>query len=153
MTVLLFNLRFGQSMRNYGLIILFALFGASVSVRQILTYIVPGNSGFGPVVLGMHTYTWALLVFMCSILASGIMLVIGVGERDDEIRINPHFIKGLFGIAMVTVLAFTAATFNQCGLDVCPGATEFNQSSKQEQSPTQETSMEELCCPADPKKK
>lgn len=153
MTVLLLNLRFGQSLRHYGLIILFALFGASVSVRQILTYILPGNPGFGPVVLGMHTYTWALLVFMCSILASGIILVIGVGEGDDEIRINPHVIKGLFGVAMVTILAFTAATFNQCGLDVCPGATEFNQSPQQEQSPTQETSLEELCCPADPKKK
>lgn len=42
MAVLLINLRFGQSTLNYGLIILFSLFGSTVSIRQILSYIMPG---------------------------------------------------------------------------------------------------------------
>ena len=126
MAVLLINLRFGQSTLDYGLIILFALFGSTVSIRQILSYIMPGNPGFGPTVFGMHTYTWALLVFACSILASAIILIIGIGERENEIKIKP---------------------LNQCGLDVCPAATEYF-----EVSPDAIKSLEDECCP-DPKKK
>lgn len=147
MTMLLINVRFGQSTLNYGLIILFALFGATVSTRQILSYIMPGSPGFGPVVFGLHTYTWALLVFLCSILASGIMLIIGLGNKEEEFRINPVFLKGLFGIAMATALTFSLATFNQCGLEVCPAATEYS-----EVSPDAIKALEEECCP-DPKKK
>lgn len=147
MAVLLINLRFGQSTLNYGLIILFALFGSTVSIRQILSYIMPGNPGFGPAVFGMHTYTWALLVFACSILASAIILIIGIGEKENEIKIKPIFIKGLFGIAMATTLTFSVATLNQCGLEVCPAATEYF-----DVSPDTIKSLEDECCP-DPKKK
>lgn len=142
MTVLLLNLRFGQSTLNYGLIILFSLFGSTVSIRQILSYIIPGNPGFGPAVFGLHTYTWALLVFACSILASAIILIIGTGEKGNEIKIKPIFIKGLFGMAMATTLTFSIATLNQCGLDACPAATEYL-----EISPDAIKSLEEECCP------
>jgi disulfide bond formation protein DsbB len=147
MAVLLLNLRFGQSTLNYGLIILFSLFGSTVSIRQILSYIMPGNPGFGPVVFGLHTYTWALLVFACSILASAIMLIIGIGEKENEIKIKPVFIKGLFGIAMALTLTFSVATVNQCGLDACPAATEYLGT-----SPDSIKALVEECCP-DPKKK
>ncbi len=142
MAVLLINLRFGQSTLNYGLIILFSLFGSTVSIRQILSYIMPGNPGFGPEVFGFHTYTWALLVFACSILASAIILIIGIAEREDEIKIKPVFLKGLFGIAMATTLTFSVATLNQCGLDACPAATEYLGA-----SPDAIKSLEEECCP------
>ena len=142
MAVLLMNLRFGQSTLNYGLIILFSLFGATVSIRQILSYIMPGNPGFGPAVFGMHTYTWALLVFACSILASAIILVIGIGEKDNEIKIKPVFITGLFGVAMATTLTFSVATLNQCGLDACPAATEYLAP-----SPDAIKALIEECCP------
>ena len=35
----------------------------AISTRQILLHITPGDPGYGSVVLGLHLYTWALLIF------------------------------------------------------------------------------------------
>ena len=153
--ILLLNIKFGQHVSHYGLIIIFSLFGASVSIRQILSYIIPGSPGFGPVVFGMHTYTWALLVFLCSILASGVMLILGADKKEGQVALPPLLTKSVFGLAMVVTLTFSVATLFQCGLDVCPAATEYNDSPGQEQgkvSPDAIKALEEECCP-NPKKK
>ena len=57
------NLRYGIHTRHYGVSLLSAIFGASVSIRQILLHIDPSDSGYGSPVLGMHLYTWAFIVF------------------------------------------------------------------------------------------
>lgn len=124
--VLLVNIRFGQNTRNYGMILFFALFGAIVSIRQILSYIAPGNPGYGPAVFSMHTYTWALLVFASSILASAVMLILNSMQGSDGAQPLPvGAVKGLIGVTMAVVLTLSVATFFQCGLDVCPGAREY----------------------------
>jgi hypothetical protein len=41
-----------------------AVGGACISIRQILLHIVPPDPGYGDPVLGLHLYTWALLVFV-----------------------------------------------------------------------------------------
>ncbi|MDR2574740.1 MAG: disulfide bond formation protein B [Desulfovibrio sp.] len=124
--VLLVNLRFGQNMRNYGIILIIAVFGASVSIRQILSYIAPGSPGYGPAVFGLHTYTWALLVFVCSILASAVMLILNSTPKDGGTEPLPEpVVKGLIGVTMAVALTLSVATFFQCGLDVCPGAREY----------------------------
>jgi len=144
---LLLNVKFGQSNIHYGLIIIFSLFGASVSTRQILSYIIPGSPGFGPVVFGMHTYTWALIVFLSSILASGWMLIINADRHYKSAETSPRLVKGIFGFSIIASIAFSVATLFQCGLDVCPAATEYID------SPKQGVSMEDLCCPNTKKNK
>src|SRR5262245_25185072 len=46
------NLRFAPRPSHYALTIIAAMIGASVSVRQMLLHILPGDPGFGSAVLG-----------------------------------------------------------------------------------------------------
>lgn len=139
-TGLLLNLKFGQNTRHYGLIIIFALFGCSVSIRQILSYIMPGDPGFGPAVLGLHMYTWAFLVFICSLIASAFMLIIGL-DQNNENDLPPRLVKVVFAMAMITALLFSVSTFKQCGLAVCPAATTIENMS------ITPSDLKSLCCP------
>jgi disulfide bond formation protein DsbB len=58
-----------------GIAILAALLGAIAAGRQILLQILPGDPGFGTPMLGLHLYTWGMIIFACQIAASGVMLV------------------------------------------------------------------------------
>ncbi|MFM8981776.1 MAG: disulfide bond formation protein B, partial [Spartobacteria bacterium] len=53
----------GDYMAGHGMIILAALGGSFVSIRQDLLHILPGDPGYGDPVMGLHLYTWALVVF------------------------------------------------------------------------------------------
>jgi disulfide bond formation protein DsbB len=61
--------------RAYGFVILAALLGGSISVRQILLHIVPPDPGFGSAVMGLHLYTWGLLVFFAEVFSAGALLL------------------------------------------------------------------------------
>ncbi len=55
------NIRFGPRPSHYALSLLAAVVGASVSTRQVLLHILPGDAGYGSALLGYHYYTWALI--------------------------------------------------------------------------------------------
>lgn len=59
----------------YGLSICAAVGGATISSRQVLLHIEPNDPGFGEPVLGLHLYTWALIVFLTVLVVSGLNLV------------------------------------------------------------------------------
>jgi disulfide bond formation protein DsbB len=52
------------------------LAGASVSIRQILLHIEPGDPGYGHPVLGLHLYTWAFITFAIVAIYVGVMLTV-----------------------------------------------------------------------------
>ena len=58
-----------------GIAIIAALLGTIAAGRQVLLHILPGDPGFGSPVLGLHLYTWSLIIFACQIAASGAMLI------------------------------------------------------------------------------
>lgn len=60
---------------GYGLSALAALGGAAIAGRQVLLHIVPPDPGYGDPVLGLHLYTWSLIVFLTVIGVSGVNLV------------------------------------------------------------------------------
>ena len=62
---------------GYGMSLLAAVVGMMISSRQILLHIAPDDPGYGSPVLGMHLYTWALIVFVMVIIVSGLMLIFG----------------------------------------------------------------------------
>jgi disulfide bond formation protein DsbB len=62
--------------------ILAALLGITASGRQVLLHILPGDPGFGSPALGLHLYTWCLIVFACQIAASAVLLL-AVPFLDD----------------------------------------------------------------------
>ncbi|MBL8799743.1 MAG: disulfide bond formation protein B [Planctomycetia bacterium] len=59
---------------GYGLSIIAAVAGAAIAGRQVLLHIVPPDPGYGDPVLGLHLYTWSLVVFITVLLVSGVNL-------------------------------------------------------------------------------
>ncbi len=122
---LIMNLRFGIRPLHYGISIVSALVGATISTRQILLHIVPsadGITGYGDAVLGMHLYTWALVVFLASILGIA-LLMIGMKWGDiskREIIALGTAEKAVFFLFIILALANTVGAFLECGLLPCP---------------------------------
>jgi disulfide bond formation protein DsbB len=68
------TLTMGGYARSYGFMMLGALLGASISIRQVELHILPGDAGYGGTVLGLHLYTWALVTFIIVLIYTAIML-------------------------------------------------------------------------------
>jgi len=126
---LLMNLKFGISAMHYGLSIVSALIGAAVSTRQILLHIVPtadGVTGFGDAVMGLHLYTWALVVFLASILGIALLMIFAKksAEHKEDIEEKNTSLskaqKSVFALFIVLALANTLGAFLECGLSPCP---------------------------------
>ena len=62
--------------QGLGMGLIGVLAGASVSVRQILLHIKPGDEGYGDPVLGIHLYTWAFITFAVVMIYVGVMLML-----------------------------------------------------------------------------
>lgn len=116
------NVKFGPRPGHYGVVILSACFGGMVSIRQILGHIVPGTGTYGSAFLGLHFYSWALLVFGVIVLGCTALLFF---ERQFE-RADPVALRATtFGIAMVGLAAALAlangvSTVLECGAGLCP---------------------------------
>ena len=122
----LMNIRFGIRPIHYGMCILSAVLGAIISTMQSLLHIVPapGNAGYGTPVMGMHLYTWALLIFMATILIIGIVFLFDSQFESKETTQNPREVPAIgvaaFWIAFIVTAANVCTTFLECGLGQCP---------------------------------
>lgn len=74
-TALRGSLSSSRFMTGLGLAVLGALLGATMSTRQILLHIMPGDPGYGGAVLGLHLYTWALVSFVVVLVFVGVLLM------------------------------------------------------------------------------
>jgi disulfide bond formation protein DsbB len=119
---LVLNIIFGPKPSHYGVMILGAVVGAAVSVRQILDHIVPGTGSYGSAVFGLHLYTWAFIAFVLMIIGSAIMLF---ADRQFS-RAEPMSsrLKPLPVTAIVTFLLLAlgnvVSTVLICGAGFCP---------------------------------
>ena len=61
--------------RGFGISIVASVLGLTISTRQILMHIAPGDPGFGMPLFGYHLYTWAFIIFWVILLISGTTLL------------------------------------------------------------------------------
>jgi disulfide bond formation protein DsbB len=116
------NLVFGPRPSHYGVTIIGALAGGSISMRQILLHIVPGTGAYGNPIFGLHMYTWAFIAFALIILGCAIMLL------DDRqfARTEPMSVRlkvlPLTALLLFLVLAVgnVVSTVVLCGAGLCP---------------------------------
>jgi disulfide bond formation protein DsbB len=101
--------------RGFGMTILASLVGAAASVRQILLHIVPPDPGYGPPVLGLHLYSWALLIFECLIASSAIGLF-GLQDHPGVPPRGPAYV--LCGLAVTIGITVALATFVMQGFNI-----------------------------------
>ncbi|MEP2030594.1 MAG: disulfide bond formation protein B [Paracoccaceae bacterium] len=119
------NLLYGARPRNYALMLIAAILGASVSIRQILLHIVPGTGHYGSPVLGLHYYTWAGICFFLIILGTSFMLLFeGQYKTAAETGHGPRFgnnrlAKFAFLLMLGLAVANAVSTLIECGPGIC----------------------------------
>ena len=113
------TLRHGPRPGHYGLIVLAALLGAAIASRQVLLHIMPGDAGYGSVLLGYHFYTWALLGFVAAIAASAAMLLFPDQFAEQAPPLGLIETGSIWLIFAVT-LANAAGALLECGFAWCP---------------------------------
>lgn len=79
---LLLNLRY-PSAQCWVLVILSAVAGIAVSIRQILLHITD-PIGFGSPVLGLHMYSWGFIGFTVAIIGSSVFLLIKLQSNNNS---------------------------------------------------------------------
>jgi disulfide bond formation protein DsbB len=99
---------------GHGMIILSALCGSFVSIRQILLHIVPPDPGYGGTQLGLHLYTWALIVFICLIASSGVSLLFARFFLEGAPRAS-YLPKAVLGLLGAMILANTVSITLELG--------------------------------------
>ncbi len=118
----LLNLRFGMKPIHYGFSILCALFGDSVSLRHIALHICPGFPKFGEPIWGLSLYSWAFLVFACSLFAIAILLMMHTREIEEREHTGLNRLeKSAFALIVFLALANATTTFLSCGFGPCEG--------------------------------
>ncbi|MBJ3775507.1 disulfide bond formation protein B [Acuticoccus mangrovi] len=114
------NILVGVRPAHYGLMILGAVGGGAVALRQIALHVVPGTGAYGAPFLGLHFYTWAFIVFAAIVAGGGVLLLFNRQfDSDDYER------RGTLGVLAVLLFALAAAgngvsTLAECSLGLCP---------------------------------
>ena len=101
--------------RCYGASAFAAVLGACMSGRQVLLHIAPGDPGYGEPVLGMHLYTWALVVFATVVAVAGAHLFLLTPSRPERLPLRA-LSRATFLLLVAITLANAAAVFALEGL-------------------------------------
>lgn len=120
----LLNLRFGLRSSHYAISIISAVFTSVVALRQISLHVVPGTGSYGGSILGLHLYSWSFLLSILIIVVTAIMSGIDgqYQERMKHLILIPAntWVRVLFFIIMLLLLANIVFTYMECGLYPCP---------------------------------
>lgn len=119
------NLIYGAKPHHYGIMLLGALFGISVSVRQILLHIVPGTGSYGSPVLGLHYYTWAGICFFLILVGTAVMLLFegqykGLRDEPSHEKFGGNKLaKFSFFLMLILTGGNAVSTLLECGPTIC----------------------------------
>ena len=119
------NLIYGAKPHHYGIMLIGALYGGSVSVRQILLHIVPGTGAYGSPVLGLHYYTWAGICFFLILVGTAIMLLFegqykGLRDEPSQRKFGGVLLaKIAFFLMLLLIGANAVTTLLECGPGIC----------------------------------
>ncbi len=126
------NVKFGPRPSHYAIVMLSAFAGAVIAGRHVLLHIVPGTGTYGDAILGLHFYTWALVVYSLIILGCAVMFMFDsqfAGDGQATLT-QPHVaaqtsLTTRFGLAMMVLAALLAlgngvSTVLECAGGLCP---------------------------------
>ncbi len=119
---LFMNIYYGFKPQHFALIIIVALVGVSISIRQVLLHICPVEgepAGYGTPIFGMYLYTWGVLIFAASILASAVFLFFIPKTPTKENTTLLPFEKFAAYLTLIIIVINIVATFFECQLGPC----------------------------------
>ena len=109
----------GLRFRHYGVVMLGALFGGSVALRQISLHIVPGTGHYGSAIFGLHPYTWSFLFFAATLLAVALLLLVSHPRCTDQIFTVNKAERVMCWAAIVVTALNAISALLECGPLVC----------------------------------
>lgn len=112
------NLVFGIRMRHYAFCLASALVGGMISLRQISLHVIPGTPGYGEKVMGLSLYTWAFIVFCCSIISIVILLIDYHRTKREPSPLNTFEQLCVAYLMAVSALNVGSVWFH-CGMTFC----------------------------------
>lgn len=116
------NVRFGPWPSHYAILILGAVIGGVISLRQVALHIVPGSGSYGSAFLGLHFYTWAFILFTVIVIGAAMMLLFDRQFRDSDKSATA--LAGLsfaaFSLFALLTLGNGVSTLLECGGGFCP---------------------------------
>jgi disulfide bond formation protein DsbB len=125
---LVMNLRLGLRPAHYGFSVAAAILGMAIASRQVLLHVNdPAGGGYGGTVLGLHLYTWALVVFVCFLIGAAVLLMIPRGFDEPDAPREPRAqwsgsrVARLLCYGALALCAVNAIlALMQCGPGQCP---------------------------------
>lgn len=123
MYAIMLNVVLGVKPAHYGLLLLAALFGGAVALRQISLHVIPGTPPYGKDLLGFHFYTWAFITFIIMIGLTALLLLIPdqyVSNQDFiAFKTMPLWTKAIVILALLVITANAISAFLECGSWAC----------------------------------
>ena len=123
---IILTFRLGDSGRNSGLSLLFAIFLLVVSVRQSLLdiYPRPGHAYIGSAVFGIHMPVWCALIALALLIAYAVKLALLDGRKARAIPLAefPALARAAKAVGAYVIMLCAInliSAFAQCGFDVC----------------------------------
>ncbi|AHE67960.1 disulfide bond formation protein B [Legionella oakridgensis] len=113
------NLKCGIKPSHYGLMLLSAVLGFAISLRQLFLHMAPGDPGYGPLLFNLHLYTWSAVGFFIILGLIAIAMLLEHGFSDTLIPLGKPTLL-LMGGFLILILANGISTFIECGVLICP---------------------------------
>lgn len=117
---LVLNIAVNHHPRHYGMMIVSAVLGMFIAMRQILLHIVPSTGAYGDPFLGLHFYTWAFILFVGVIAGASLMLFFVSRWSNERHAGIPALGSLAIGVFFLLAVANVVGTTLECGAGVCP---------------------------------
>ncbi|MGW6709145.1 disulfide bond formation protein B [Streptomyces sp. NPDC054956] len=99
---------------GWGVAIVSALIGGTVSGAQVLMHIKPGDPGYAGALFGLHLYTWAAITFFLAALAAGVNLVLAEEVRPLDSATGSPALRRAATVTLAVLAFFAVSNFVAC---------------------------------------
>lgn len=118
------NLTYGIKGRHYSLAIIGALTLATISGRQMLLHILPGDTGYGSAVFGLHLYTVCFIIAALAIVSFAALIALPVNSYENNLPgykylNNRSLVLGIVFFFFILVALNFVSTLAECGFSYC----------------------------------
>ena len=119
------NIFYGPRPWHYGLLLLSAMLGAGIALRQVSLHVIPGTPGYGNPFFGWHFYTWAFICFTAIIATVSLALLIPghftVSSAFIQFSAQAAWVKFTIVICFAVICINMVSAFLECGMYACDG--------------------------------
>ncbi|WP_329381915.1 disulfide bond formation protein B [Streptomyces sp. NBC_01351] len=99
---------------GWGVAIVSALIGSTVSGAQVLMHIVPPDPGYAGALFGLHLYTWAAITFGLAVLAGAVNLALAHSAQPLDAAQTSPALRRAAGFTLAVLVFFAVSNLLAC---------------------------------------